>query len=331
LLPDTFLDQGLGLGGILGLVPGIAVQVSGFPNASGEIVATRVDLAIGGASPRITGVVQALNPNRRTFKINSQTVDYSAAALPDGFANGQTVAVEGYIPLLQTVLRATSLDVLNGVGGAADELGEVEGVITTFNSAANFMMGSQRIITDEDTVFDLNGQTLGPDLAVVVRGTYNHAGILVAHEVKATAIDLVGVLGTVESITGSTLRVLGVDFATSNVTAFDDQSNQNVRPFGPSALHVGDLVELRADSARDALSVKRADGATSYYLEGRATDLVLPTFKVLGIRVLTTPQTRFPGGLLGSLRFFTAGTNQSVRVRGTLSGQTLVAEEVSLR
>jgi hypothetical protein len=165
---------------------------------------------------------------------------------------------------------------------------------------------------------------------VVVRGTYNQGGVLVAHEVKATSTDLVGVLGTVESITGATLRVLGVDFATSNVTAFDDQSNQSVRPFGASALHVGDLVEVRAGAARDALSVKRADGATSYYLEGKATELLLPTFKVLGVRVLTTPQTRFPGGpLLGGLRFFTGGANQNVRVRGTLSGQTLIAEEIT--
>jgi hypothetical protein len=197
LLPDTLLDQALNLGGILGLVPGVAVQVSGFPNAAGDIVATRVDLALGGVSPRITGTVQALNPSKHTFKINSQTVDYSAAGLPEGFANGATVSVEGYIPLLQSVLRATSLEIVNGVGGAADDLGQVEGVITTFNTAAQFTMGSQRIITNGDTEFDLNGQTLGPDLAVVVRGTYNNAGMLVAHEVKATAINLVGVLGTV--------------------------------------------------------------------------------------------------------------------------------------
>jgi hypothetical protein len=192
LLPDTLLDQTLHLGSILGLLPGISLQVSGFPNASGDIVATRIDLALGGVSPRVTGVVQALNTSTRTFKINSQTVNYSAAGLPAGFANGQTVTVEGYIPLLQTVLRATSIDVVNGVGGAAEDLGEIEGVITTFNSAGDFTMGSQRIVTDGDTVFDLNGQTLGPNLAIVVRGTYDSAGALVAHEVKAISTGPLG-------------------------------------------------------------------------------------------------------------------------------------------
>jgi hypothetical protein len=188
LLPDTLLDETLHLGGILGLVPGISVQVSGFPNAAGDIVATRVDLALGGVSPRVTGVVQALNTSARTFKINSQTVNYSAVGLPPGFANGQTVTVEGYIPLLQTVLRATSLDVVNGVGGAVEDLGEIEGVITTFNSPATFTLGTQRIVTTKDTVFDLNGQTLGENLAVVVRGTFNSGGVLTAHEVKAISL-----------------------------------------------------------------------------------------------------------------------------------------------
>jgi hypothetical protein len=55
-----------------------------------------------------------------------------------------------------------------------------------------------------------------------------------------------------------------------------------------------------------------------------------PSFKVLGVHVLTTPQTRFPGGgLLAGLTFFTGGANQVVRVRGTLSGRTLVAQEIS--
>src|SRR6185503_4326318 len=155
-----------------------------------------------------------------------------------------------------------------------------------------------------------NGQTLGPNLGVVVRGTFDSAGVLVAHEVKATSTESVGALGLVESVVDGTLRVLGVDFATSNATTFDDESNQSVRPFGPSALHVGDLVEIRGGDvvgvAREALVVKRATGATSYYLEGRATDLLAPSFKVLGVRVLTTPQTRFPGGgLLAGLKFFT--------------------------
>jgi hypothetical protein len=334
LLPDTFLDQTLHLGGLLGLVPGITVQVSGFPNAAGEIEATRVDLAVGVVTPRIQGVVQALNPSAHTFKINSQTVNYSGVPPRGPLVNGATVAVEGNIPLLQSTLYATNIDVLSGVGGAPDDLGQVAGLITAFSSAADFMMGSQRVVTDGDTVFVLDGQTLGPNLGVVVRGTFDSAGVLIARQVKATSTESVGALGLVESVADGTLRVLGVDFATSNATAFDDTSNQNVRPFGLSGLHVGDLVEVRGGqvvgASREALAVKRATGSTSYYLEGPATELLAPSFKVLGVRVLTTPQTRFPGGgLLSGLKFFTGGANKVVRVRGTLSGQTLIAQEVT--
>ncbi|HVY80258.1 MAG TPA: DUF5666 domain-containing protein [Steroidobacteraceae bacterium] len=336
LLPSTFLDQALnlgGLGGLLGIVPGINVRISGFPNAAGEIEATRVDLAIGLQSLRLTGIVQGLDRDAHTFRINSQAVQYGAVGDVEALANGATVTVQGNIPLLQTTLHATDIQVLSGIGGGADELGEVEGLITTFNSAADFTIESQRIVTDGNTVFTLRGQTLGPNLPVVVRGTFDDAGVLVASEVVATPSSQVGVLGAVESITNGVVRVLGVDFATTDATAFDDQSNQNVRPFGVGALHVGDLVEIRGGAAagavREAAAVKRADGATSYYVEGVATDLAAPSFRVLGVRVLTTPQTRYSrGGLLGALKFFAGGANQKVKVRGILSGQTLIAEEI---
>lgn len=199
LLPDTFLDQTLHLGGILGLVPGTTVQVSGFPNAAGEILATRVDLPIGIVTPRITGVVQALDPNAHTFKINSQMVDYGDVAPVGTLVNGVIVAVEGNTQLLQGVLYARSVNVLNGVGGAPGDLGQVAGVITAFNSASDFMMGSQRVVTDGDTTFQLNGQTLGPNLGVVVRGTFDGAGVLVAREVKATSTESVGAVGLAQS------------------------------------------------------------------------------------------------------------------------------------
>jgi hypothetical protein len=335
LLPDTLLGDGVnlrGLGGLLGLVPGINVRINGFPNAAGEIEATRIDLAIGLQSLRLTGVVQGLDTSAHTFRINSQTVQYGAIATQDLLVNGAIVTVDGYIPLLQTVLRATDLEVVNGVGGEADDLGEIEGVITTFNSAADFRIDSQRIVTDGNTVFTLKGQTLGPNLAVVVRGAFDSAGVLVANEVTTTTSAQVGVLGAVESVASGTVRVLGLDFATSDVTAFDDQSNQNVRPFGVSALHVGDLVEIRGGAAvgaaREALAVKRADGAMSSFVEGTATDLAAPTFKVAGVRVMTTPQTRY---LRGALKLFAGGANQKVKVRGTLSGQTLIAEEITAK
>lgn len=200
LLPDTFLDPQLHLGGILGLLPGIKVTVSGFPNAAGEIVATRIDLASGGGASRFTGVVQSLNTNAQTFRVNEELVNYSDATLVGTLAEGRTVSVAGTVPFGQGVLHATSVEVISGVGGAVDEVGHVEGLITVFNSATEFALGAQKVVTDDDTVFILEGKTLGPDLGVVVRGTYDSAGVLLARQVKVTSLGLLGVLGSAEKI-----------------------------------------------------------------------------------------------------------------------------------
>lgn len=356
ILSDTILD-GLPLGGILGLVPGIQVRVSGFPNAAGELVASRIDLVLGGSSnARVKGVVQGLDTAAHTFRVNSQTVSYNGVTPVGTLANGSTVSVGGSIPSGQTSLQATQVEVISGLGGGEDELGRIEGLITAFNSASDFAIGAQRIATDSSTQFILHGQALGPNLAVDVQGAFNAAGVLVARKVQARSSGVIGgliggllggssgasgrsvagVQGPVESVaaSGRSLRVLGVDLQVSGATAFDDQSNQGLRPFGLPELRVGDYVEVRggtlgSSGAIQATVIKRDEAGNGFYLEGAATHLTSPTFRVLGAPVITTSQTRFPGGgLLAPLKFFLLGQNRIVRVQGTLSGHALVAERI---
>ena len=338
LLPDTLLDEALPLGGILGLLPGIKLQVSGFPNAAGELVASRIDLVPGGpATARVKGIVQGLNTTSHTFRVNTQTVDYSEVAPMGTLANGSIVSVQGSIPSGQTSLRATQVEVASGLGGAQGELGQIEGFITVFNTAADFMMGAQRIATDANTQFVLHGKVLDPNLAVEVNGVFDAAGVLVARRIEASSAGVVGVLGLVESVSasGHSLRVLGVDFTISDATAFDDKSSQNLRLFGLSDVRPGDYVEVRGAAlqpggAIHATVVKRDDTRNEFYLEGAALNLLAPTLNVLGVPVVTTLQTRFPtGGLLASLKFFLEAPNRIVRVRGTMSGNIMVAERIA--
>ncbi len=337
LIGDTLLDPQLPLGGILGLVPGIKLQVSGAPNAAGDIVASRIDLVLGGSSTaRIQGAVQALNTSAHTFRVNAQTVAYGAITPVGTLANGSTVAVEGTVPPGQAALQASSVAVVSGIGGVADEGGDIQGLITAFNSASDFAVGAQRIATDADTHVELNGQVLGPNLAVEVWGFFNADGVLVAREIEAGASGLLGALGVVEAVSDHSLRVLGVNFTTSDATAFSDDSTAGVRPFGLGEVHVGDYVEIRGapdlTGAIKATVLKRADARNDFYLEGTALNLLLPTLRVLGVQVITTPQTHFPGGgLLAQLKFFLQAPNHIVRVHGTQSGSTLVAEQIEMK
>jgi hypothetical protein len=334
LLGDTLLN--LPLGGLLSLVPGIQLQVSGFPNAAGEIQATRIDLLIGSSGPsRVSGLVQSLNTATQTFRVNSQVVNYSQAGIVGTLADGSTVLIDGSIPAGQTVLQATSIAVSSGIGGAADERGYVEGLITAFTSASDFAMGAQRIATDANTQFILNGNTLGPNLAIRVLGVFNEAGVLEAQEVVATATGgSTGFLGMVQEVSSDSLQVLGVDLTKSQTTAVADESTYAQRPFGLADMRVGDYVEVRGGSPTvlgtiPAAVIRRVDPQTTSYVEGKASGLLAPNLRVNGVPIITTAQTRFPTtGLLAPLRFFLEAPNRTVRVRGTPSGSALVAERI---
>jgi hypothetical protein len=335
LLGDTLMDPALPLGGILGLVPGINVQVSGYPNSLGDLVATRIDLVLSSpGSARLRGVVSSLDTTARTFRVSSQTVDYSAATLAGPITNGDTVVVAGTIQSATSVLRATQVQEQSGMGGAEGERGEIRGLITALSSASNFKIGMQQIVTDGATQFVLHGQTLGPNLNVTVKGVFDTAGAIVASRVEATASGLVGVLGAVESVVGNTVKVLGVTFEISGATSFADNSSQSVRQFAVSDLRAGDYVEIRgrspqAGSPIQATVVERDDPATKAYVEGKPLQLLAPNLTVLGVPVLTTSQTRFPTtGLLASLLFFLEAPGNTVRVQGTQSGNTVVAERI---
>ena len=62
-----------------------------------------------------------------------------------------------------------------------------------------------------------------------------------------------------------------------------------------------------------------------------ARDVAAPMFRVLGVIVMTDSRTTFPGlGGGGAEAFFSRAADRQVNVRGTLSGNTLVADQVRL-
>jgi len=160
-------------------------------------------------------------------------VDYSDVEPVGALANGMTATAQGTASSTNASLRATSVQVSSGAGGAAKELGLIEGLVTSFNSDSDFKVGDQQIATRPNTYFALHGQRLGPDLAIKVRGTFNASGVLVASKVEAQRLSsniARGVAGSVSAASG-TLTLLGVETAITDATIFDDQSNQPLRAF----------------------------------------------------------------------------------------------------
>jgi hypothetical protein len=334
----TVFDESIQPAALEGLQVGALVQVSGTMNAAGEVVASRVDPANAAASLQVKGSVKSLDTVARTFLINSLLVDYRDIA-PDGLANASTVIVRGTLAN-PTTLLATRVQVLGSLGTAANDPGRVEGLITAFTSNADFTVDRQRVTTSASTQFDLGGVALGPDVAVKVRGTFDASGVLAASRVEVRAKTLGLVRGLVDSVSSAnnTLTVVGVAADTSGSTSFEDKSDQHLRTFSLADLRTGDYVEVRgvtgANGRLAATLVQRDRPEARTYLQGIARDVVTPGFSVLGVAVTTDAQTHFLGAggqPRAAALFFSEASGKTVKVRGTLAGNVLVADQVQIR
>jgi len=182
---DTVFGESIQPAGIGALSPGTAVEVSALRTASGELLASRVDLQTAGSPLQVQGAVEALNTGAGTFQINSLTIAYTQAGIKGNLANASTATVIAAEAPSAGTLQATSVDVSNGIpGAAAGVTGQVQGLVTSLNSASSFYVGDQLVVTNTDTRFVLQGKTLGTNLAVKVKGAFDSSGALVASQVQ---------------------------------------------------------------------------------------------------------------------------------------------------
>ncbi|HEU4623852.1 MAG TPA: DUF5666 domain-containing protein [Steroidobacteraceae bacterium] len=330
---STVFDDGLQ---IESLQAGTFVQVSGYANAAGELLASRVDPASPSASLQVKGVVQSLDTVAHTFHINSLTVDYSTATPPATLANGITVLVRGSGFAPSGALIAPIVQAIGPPSFAANDKGQISGVVTTFTSASDFVVGTQRVVTDGSTVIAPNGATVALNARVDVQGTFNASGALLATkiQVKPQSLSVVGGLVDAVSAANNTVTVLGVTATVSSATSFEDKSSQKIRLFKLADVRTGDYVEVRGtpDTNSGGLAatlVERDKPNTSVYVQGQVLALNAPNFTVLGITVATDAQTKFSGP--DGKQFFTAALNRTVIVRGTMTGDVLLADKVQLR
>lgn len=184
---NTVFDPNIPPQQISGIKTGDLYEVSGFPDSSGQIVASRIQVAAKGSPLRVDGAVQGLNTGTTVFQINALAVDYSAATVHGTLANGSMVDAQGTSLSASGALMATEVTVLPPPGGAPGSRGEVEGVVTSFNGVSDFVVNGVHVTTNANTLFQLNGITLGINVRVDVEGSYDSSGTLVASSVEAGA------------------------------------------------------------------------------------------------------------------------------------------------
>ncbi|HIJ88001.1 MAG TPA: cytochrome c [Desulfuromonadales bacterium] len=122
-----------GTSGLSLLSVGQMVEVHGFPDATGVIEATRVEVKMSSRPNYVTGPISNLDTVAKTFTIRTISVDYSGARLPlQTLSNGQTVKVKGAYTngvLTATSIRAHHVHLDHGHA-------ELEGLVTDYDAAA---------------------------------------------------------------------------------------------------------------------------------------------------------------------------------------------------
>lgn len=243
------------------------VEVSGYSDGAGNIVATRLEVKKASWQPgdevELKGVVSNLAPAAQTFTLGSLTVDYSSASTGLMLRDGVYVEVkstQGINAGNQLVASAVDLedDGEKGYQGSEGEEFELQGAVTAAVNADRFMLDGQPVKLTAGTEFeggDLSQLVSGAE--VKVEGRFDASGVLVAEQVSFGAEVDTEVQGAVDAVdtAAGTVTIGAQTVRVTSDTIFKDDSSTGDRYFNLSAFKVGDQLEIEAytDASTGAL------------------------------------------------------------------------------
>ena len=334
---ETSFDDDIVPGSIAGLAINDVVEVSGFFDANGNIVASHIELEAAGGDVEVTGIVSNVDNAAFTFEINDLVVDYSSATL-EGFPggqpeNGQTVEATGTLGGSNELVAAT-VEFEDGDLGFED--GEISGLITRFASASDFDVDGVPVTTDAGTEFE-NGSSadLALNARIEVEGVVNASGIIVADSIEFEPEGNLEISGLIEAVGSDSVTVFDVTISVTAKTAFEDDSDDGLTRFDLTDLGVGDYVDINAfDSAGSivATGIERDDDPGTVGLSGIIATVGDQQFTIIDVDVLTDSETEFELGdsEVDAGTFFAAALNRFAEVSGIWNGQAIEADEVEI-
>jgi hypothetical protein len=156
---DTVFDSSIDPDTFAGLPLGATAQISGFRNADGDIMATRIEPDTTSTGVQLIGKVAGLDTLNMLFSVNRLTVDYSNAT-PIGLpmpTNGLLVIVNG--SLTNGILVADEIATVGNLMATPGEHGHLGGIITWFVSPTDFDLNGFPITTNASTRFVNGGRS----------------------------------------------------------------------------------------------------------------------------------------------------------------------------
>ena len=297
---NTSFDDSIVPASIDGLAVTDVVEVSGFVNADGDILATRIELKnpLPGDEFEVTGIVEGHLPGAMTFMINSLVVNYSAAMLdndfPGGVINdGDLVEAKGLTINQAGELVATEVEFEDEhLAGNADDHVEIEGLITRFGSQDDFDV-SGITVDASNAIFEGDVNLLGLNVKVEVEGDLNANGVLVADKVDIRRDSVVEIEGFVDvDPSGGIVTVLGIAIHVDSMTRVEDKRD-DTQPFGLGNIVAGDFIAVRGSEDPNAPGEVLAarlerDDPDDTILQGIVESVTEPVITILGVTIDTS-------------------------------------------
>ncbi len=316
-------SESFGTSGLRNLSDGDTVEVSGFRNANGDILASLVEAKIAASGEfELKGYVAG---SAAALTIAGVSVDLNGHPAP---TNGACVEAKGSFD--GSVFKLTDLlkpdDDCNG-GSVSGNLvqAKVEGVINGFVSTTEFNVGNQKITTTATTTY-IGGSSadLQNGVKVEAEGSTTN-GTLIAKkiQIKSNGVRIEG--NTDTALSGGSFQILGI---TVKVVASTENSIDSIVPETHLKLEGSKTGPTEVTAAK----IDNAGGSDTELRGPLDANPASPSFAILGVQVNTTGSTLFNGssGAAASNAFFNNTIkDQIVKARGTPGGTTtLIATEV---
>ena len=317
-------SESFGTSGLTNLSDGDTVEVSGFRNANGDILASLVEAKIAASGEfELKGYVDG---SAAALTIAKVSIDLNGQPAP---TNGACVEAKGSFD--GSVFKLTDLlkpdDDCNG-GSVSGNLvqAKVEGVINGFVSTTEFNVGNQKITTTATTTY-IGGSSADLQNGVTVEAegsTTNGTLIAKKIQIKSNGVRIEG--NTDTALSGGSFQILGI---TVKVVASTENS---IGPIVP-----GTHLKLEGSKTGPTeVTAAKIDAASGSETELRGPlDAIpaSPSFAILGVQVKTirgTTQFNGTSSTAASDSFFIKTIkDQIVKALGTPGGTTtLNATEV---
>lgn len=329
--------------GAANFTPGQVVEVSGFDDSAGAVRALRIDDRTGATEIEIKGIVSALGASSLTLSpaggATTFTVNFSAP-LPAGVANGSLVEVRGTLAgtTITALANARGVTVEDAIGAAGEKV-EVEGLVTSGNSAS-FVINGLTVTTSGSTVFE-NGlpADIIPNVQVEAEGRIV-GGVLQAAKVSFRSNIRLQALVTAKTGAGKigTLTVLGKTITISNNTDFRNPLvDLDSITVGVTTVEVRGFLDLTGNGVV-ATRIDTANNNEFLMAPVTAANSTTGTLTMLGSNITVSGTTEFRNmndAIISSATFFSLITTGPAPVPFTvvkvrLTPGTLLAEQAEI-